>query len=98
MPAIQTDLCSTAFFFECFERTGKLVGSFTEFLASANTYRGELLGLMAVHLILLEINTFFPGLRGSLNLKIYSNFSRALDKVKGLPPLQLPANANIQIS
>ena len=89
MPSIRTDLCSTAFFMECSAGTGKLVGSFAEFSASANAYRGELLGLMAAHLILLGINTLFPGLKGSVT--IYSDCSGALDKVKGLPPLRLPA-------
>ena len=78
MPSIQTDLCSTAFFFDCSAGSGKLRGSFAEFSASANAYRGELLGQMAVQLILLGINTLFPGLRGSL--KIYSDCSGALDK------------------
>jgi hypothetical protein len=58
--ANRKDLCSTAFFFECTVGTGKLVGSFAEFLASANAYRGELLGLMAAHLVLLGVNTLYP--------------------------------------
>jgi hypothetical protein len=43
MPSIQTNLCSTAFFFDCSAGSGKLRGSFIDFSASANAYRGELL-------------------------------------------------------
>ena len=89
MPRVRTDLCSTAFFFECTAGTGKLVGSFAEFLASTNAYRGELLGLMAAHLVLLGMNTLYPGLTGEV--KIYSDCLGALDKVEHLPPLRLPA-------
>ena len=59
MPTLRTDLCSTAFFFECWNGRGKLVGSFAKVPASSNAYRGELLGIMTVHLILLGMNTLF---------------------------------------
>jgi hypothetical protein len=48
--------CSTAFVLECSKGRGKLIGSFSEETLAANTYRGELLGLMAVHLLLFSVN------------------------------------------
>ena len=89
MPNLRTDLCSTAFLFECRNGRGKLVGSFAEVSASSNAYRGELLGIMTVHLILLGMNQLLPDLGGSI--RIYSDCKGALDKVEHLPPLRLPA-------
>jgi hypothetical protein len=48
--------CSAAFVFECNKGRGRLIGSFSESLRVANAYQGELLGLMAIHLILLSID------------------------------------------
>ena len=89
MPDLRTDLCSTAFFFECRRGRGKLVGSFAEVSASSNAYRGELLGIMTVHLILLGMNTLHPNLGGSV--RIYSDCKGALDKVENLPPGRIPS-------
>jgi hypothetical protein len=89
MPHIWTDLCSTAFFFECTAGHGRLVGSFVEFLTTLNAYHGELLGLMAVHLILLGINELDPTLAGKVT--VYLDCKGALDKVEGLPLGHLPA-------
>jgi hypothetical protein len=89
MPHIQTDLCSTTFFFECTAGRGRLVGSFAEFLTTSSAYRGKLLGLMAVHLILLGINELDPTLAGKVT--VYLDCKGALDKVEGLPPGHLPA-------
>jgi hypothetical protein len=50
------ELCSAAFVLECSAGHGRIVGSFSESLIVANSHRGELLGLMAIHLILLSIN------------------------------------------
>jgi hypothetical protein len=89
MPDLHTDLCSTAFFFECKSGQGKLVGSFAEFSASLSAYRGELLGLMAVHLVLTGKATLYPNLSGKVT--VYSDCKGAIDKLKNLPPLSLPA-------
>ena len=62
------DLCSAAFIMECTKGRGRLVGAFPEQSMSANAYRGELLGLMAVHLILLGVNRVAPGLRGASHI------------------------------
>ncbi len=68
MPHIQTDLCSTDFFFECTAGCGRLVGSFVEFSTASNAYPSKLLGLMAVHLILLGINDLDPTLAGKVTV------------------------------
>ena len=60
MPDMRTDLCSTAFFFECKAGRGRLVGSFANLNVESNAYRGELLGLMAIHLVLTSIATLHP--------------------------------------
>lgn len=63
MPDLHTDLCSMAFFFKCKQGWGRLVGSFAD--------RGELLGIMTIHLILLGI---------SRRIRIYSDCKGALDR------------------
>ena len=56
MQELLPDLCSAAFILECSEGSSRIVGSFAEASRGANAYRGELLGLMAIHLILLAAN------------------------------------------
>ena len=55
MVELNPELCSAAFFFEFTKGRGKLVGSFPDATCTATctacAYRGELLGLLAVHLI-----------------------------------------------
>jgi hypothetical protein len=41
MPHIRTDLCSTAFIFECTASRGRLVGFFAEFLTASNAYQAN---------------------------------------------------------
>ena len=52
MRELYPNVCTTAFIFECTDSTGRLICSFPETTVSANSYRGELLGLMAINLIL----------------------------------------------
>ena len=85
---ITTEVCSCAFFFENTDRTCKLVGAFPECSETANAYRGELLGLMAIHLILLAVNKVNPDLDGSVI--IYSDCERAIGSVEELPTLKIP--------
>jgi hypothetical protein len=66
----------------------QLVGSFAERSEGANAYRGELLGLMALHLILLAVNTVRPDLQGTVVL--HSDCLGALSRVKTLPPGRMP--------
>jgi hypothetical protein len=78
-----SDLCSSAFVLECAQCQGRAVGAFPEASAANNAFQGGLLGLMAVHLLLLAINTIAPGLRGQV--KIYSNCLGTLGHVAELP-------------
>ncbi len=82
------DLRSAAFVLECTQGRGRLVGAFAEASASANAYRGELLGLMVVHLLLLAVETALPGLSGCA--MIYSDCLGALGCVAKLPPYRIP--------
>ena len=58
------NLCLAAFIIECSEGNGLIVGSFPETSSAASAYRGELLGLLAIHLILLAANNVQQDLRG----------------------------------
>jgi hypothetical protein len=79
-----SNLCSAAFILECSKGHGRVYGSFLEALIVANAYRGELLGLMAIHLILLSVNTISPQLSGSI--EVVSDCLGALKRVTYLPP------------
>ncbi len=65
-----------------------LVGSFPEASKVANAFRGDLLGLMAIHLLLLAVNTVSPGLAG--RVKIYLDCLGALGRTAELPPYCIP--------
>jgi hypothetical protein len=82
------DLCSAAFVLECTQGRGRVVGAFPEACAAVNAYWSELLGLMAVHLLLLAVNTTSPGLGG--RVKIYSDCLGTLSCVAELPPYCIP--------
>jgi hypothetical protein len=82
-------LCSAAVILECTKGRGKLVVAMSEKCKQANAYRGELLGLMAVHLLLLAVNKANPDLEGSAH--VYSDCLGALDKVENLPPQRIPS-------
>jgi len=83
------DLCSAAYIIECTKGRGRIVGSFAERTDTANAYRGELLGLMAVHLLLLSVNRVNPTLTGEAH--IISDCLGALRRVKDLPPYRIPS-------
>ncbi len=76
---IHPHLCLTAFIMECTEGRGQLRGSFAEGSLSANAYRGELLGLMAIHLICLAVQRTEADLRGQIT--IFSDCLGALGRV-----------------
>jgi hypothetical protein len=82
-------LCSTPFILECSKGHGRVVGSFLEALLVANAYRGELLGLMAIHLILLSIIKIQQDLGGSV--EIVSDSLGAHKRVTYLPPYWIPS-------
>jgi hypothetical protein len=82
------NLCLAAFVLEC-SKGRRVFGSFLEALLVANAYRGELLGLMAIHLILLSINKINPTLSGSV--EVVSDCLGALKRVTYLPPYRIPS-------
>jgi hypothetical protein len=75
---------------ECWWGRGRIWCSFPEASRMACSYRGELVGLMAIHLILLAINEVNPGLTGLVH--IYSDCLGVLEKVKNLPPSRVPSS------
>jgi hypothetical protein len=79
----------SALVFECKKGRGWLWCSFTETSEVACSYRGELMGLMAIHLILLAVNEIAPGLKGGVH--IFLDCLGALEKVKNLPPSRIPS-------
>ena len=89
MREVHPHLCSTAFMVECTDGTGVISGSFAEFSAVASAYRGELLGLMAVHLILHALRKVAGMLTGKI--MVYSDCKGALSKVRWLPATRIPA-------
>ena len=88
MRELLPSLCSAAFILKCSEGSGRIVGSFAEASRRANTYREELLGLMAIHLILLAGNKLWPELEG--RAVVFSDCLGALGRVANLPPHRIP--------
>jgi hypothetical protein len=83
------NLCSAAFVLECTRGRGRMIGSFSESSRVANAYRGELLGLMAIHLILLSVDRVHGGITGSV--EVVSDCLGALRRVTDLPPYWIPS-------
>jgi hypothetical protein len=73
---------------ECTIGRGRLWCSFPEASTNACSCRGELVGLMAIHFLLLAVNEVNPGLKGAA--QIFSNCLGALNEVKNLPPGRIP--------
>jgi hypothetical protein len=89
MQALYPNMNSSMFILECSQGRGRLTGAFLEQTISACFYWGELLGLMAIHLILLSANKIAPTLMGLVH--IYSDCLGALDKIQNLPPHCIPS-------
>jgi hypothetical protein len=81
---------STALVLECQKGRGRPWCSFPEASTTVCSYRGEMVGLMAIHLLLLAVNETHPSLQGSTHL--YSDCLGVLEKVGNLPPERIPAN------
>ncbi len=64
-----------------------MVGLFSKSLIVTNAYQGELLGFMAIYLILLSVSKIHPTLAGSV--EIVSACSGALKRVTYLPPYRI---------
>ena len=88
MKELYGDVCSCSFVLECSTGRGRVLGSFPEQSLRACAYRGELLGLMALHLILLAANKVYRTLQGKV--KIYSDCLGALTRLATLPTSRLP--------
>ena len=83
------NLCSAAFVLEDRKGRGRMIGSFSESSRVANAYRGELLGIMAIHLILLSVDDLHGGSGGSV--EVISDCLGALRRVADLPPYRIPS-------
>jgi hypothetical protein len=83
------NVCLAAFVPECSRGRGRIFGVFTEASCVTNAYRGELLGLMAIHLIILSVHKMNPKLSGSM--EIVSDCLGALKRVTYLPPYRIPS-------
>ena len=49
MQEMHPNICLAAFILKCSEESERIVGSFAESSTHVNAYRGELMGLMAIH-------------------------------------------------
>ncbi len=96
MMELYPSLNSAAFVFECTNGHGQLMGSFVKHTRDACSYCGELLGLMAIHLILLAVNMCNPDLPGSV--QVFSNCLGALNKIENLPLIAFHPSLATQIS
>jgi hypothetical protein len=85
---LHPDLCLAAFVLECAKGRGKSIGSFSESTLAANAYRGELFGLMAIHLLIVSVNRVHNTLEGSV--EVVSNCYGALKRVVLLLPYWIP--------
>ena len=90
------DICMAAFLLECQHGCGRIVGSFVAQSSASCVYRGELLRLMAIHLILLTANKVSQDLQGQVI--IISDCLGALDRVAHLPKDCVPTRCGAQLS
>lgn len=86
------ELCSATFVLECSqtETGGRMIGSFPELSPDACAYPGKMLGLLALHLILLAVNKLHPELDGQVAL--YSDCLGALSRVATVPASRIPSS------
>jgi hypothetical protein len=91
MGTLYLEIHSAAFVLECSNGSGQLWGSFSESSHCACSYRGELVGLMAIHLILLAVNEVNKDLMGHVH--IYSDCLGMLNMVKNLPSSLIPTRS-----
>jgi hypothetical protein len=71
---------------------GRIIGYFVEHSPDAGSYTGELLGLMAIHLVLRGVHEFSLAIGGSV--QIISDCMGALNKVENMPPYQIPTKCS----
>ena len=82
-------VCSAAIIIKCQEGRGRIMVSFPKHSIHANAYRGEMLGLLAINIILLAANTVCPTLSGMAH--IYSDCLGALTKICHKSKNRIPA-------
>ncbi len=92
MKELYPNINSAAFILECTKGQERLMGYFVKRTKDACSYHGELLGLMAIHLILLTVNKCNPGLPGST--QIFFNYLGAINKVENLLPYRIPTRCS----
>ena len=85
---INPNLCSVVYILECNLGRDRIVGSFPKQSLVACAYRGELLGLLAIHLILLSVNKVYVELKGKAIINL--DCLGALGRVRDLPPYRIP--------
>ena len=85
---ISTEVCACGFVLECSEGNGRIIGNFPEQSKDACAYRGELLGLLAIHLVLYAASELDPNLQG--HVEIVSDCLGALSRVTSLPEDRIP--------
>ena len=83
-------VCSAAIIMECTRGGGRLTLTFANRSNLANAFRGELLGLMAIHLILVSLHKSRPNLTGAV--QIHSDCMGALKTLQSLPESWIPPN------
>ncbi len=86
---IYPNLCLAAFVLECSKRQGRIMRRVSEGLLVPDAYRGELLGLMAIHLILLSVNKLHRDLLGSVEIVL--DCLGALKRVTHVPLYRIPS-------
>lgn len=87
---LHPEVCSAAIIFEYKQGRGHLSLSFAEKSPYTNAFRGELLGLMAVHLLLCSIDKTNPNL--TCSVEVYSDCNGTLRTVDSLPKSTLLPN------
>jgi hypothetical protein len=92
MKEVYTRIQSTALVLECTSGRGHLWCSFPEANHNACSYRGELFGWMAIHLLLLVVSKVHPKMGGTVH--IFSDCLGALGMAKNLPLTRIPTNCS----
>jgi hypothetical protein len=86
---------SAALVLECQKGIGRLWCFFPKASTTACSYRGKLVSLMAIHLLLLAVNETYPALQGSIHT--YSDCLGALDRSGTCPQQESQPTRHIQM-
>ena len=92
MREMYPEIFLAAFILECSKGSGRIFSSFSDQSVTANAYRAELMGLLAIHIILKAVNATWPELDG--RVIIYSDCLGALGRVADLPPHKIPSRCS----